>query len=188
MKIMTKSFVATALSAMALVGPGAARAAHAQVSWSSIAAGCVLDSASLPLATTSAVNGSVTFKGTTIGRIRLTCPVTALMPSLSGYLGFNQLSVSYYDRDGAGTTCQVKAFLLRTNTDALERGWTITGFDSNTGASTTEAATGRSVGTAGVPESPDVNANYYWVDLELFRSATTCNPIAVGVYLNTITF
>jgi hypothetical protein len=185
---MMKSFGVTALCAIALFGPGAAGVAHAQVAWSSIASGCVLDSASLPLATTSAVFGGVSFKGTKVGRIRLSCPVSGLIPFANSRTTFNQLSVNFYDQDGLGATCQVKAFLLRTNTNELERGWTIAGFDSNTSTTTvTEPATGRSVGYVGIPESINFRANYYWVDLELLRSATTCNPIAVGVYLQNVT-
>src|SRR5262249_21335473 len=137
-------YMATVLGMMTLIGVGwPTRAADAQTVWSSVAAGCVLDSASASRASTNASFGTVTFKGSATGRIHLSCPVTVPVNSAMGGL---DLGVNYYDPDGPGTTCQVRAFLLRTNLDELERGNTIVGFDSNTGYSRTEAATGRSVG------------------------------------------
>lgn len=180
MKAIKKSMKAMAVSAMILIGLGMAPTVHA-VEWSTIAAGCVLDSASVALADTSATFGIVTFTETSTGTIRLTCPVSIPIDSSS----VRSLNVNYYDPDGAGATCQVQAFLLRTNTNELERGNTIVGFDSNTGLSTTEAATGRSLGFVAIPERFDSNANYYWVDLELFRADMSCNPRAVGVYIDT---
>jgi hypothetical protein len=180
MKATKKSLLAMALSTMILIGLGTARAAHA-TEWSSVAAGCVLASGSAARATTSAIFGTVTFKGTNTGRLRLTCPVSVPIDTSS----VRALNVNYYDPDGAGTTCQVRAFLLRTNLNELERGNTIVEFDSNTGFSITEAATGRSVGIVTIPERLNSSASYYWVDLELFRSDTSCNPRAVGAYINT---
>lgn len=169
-----------ALSAMTLISLCTARAAHA-TEWSSIAAGCVLDSGSAARATTSAISGTVSFRGTNTGRLRLTCPVSVPIDTFF----IRTLNVNYYDPDGVGTTCQVRAFLLRTNLNELERGNTIVGFDSNTGTSITEPATRRSLGFVTIPERLDSSASYYWVDLELFRSNTSCNPTAVGVYINT---
>lgn len=170
----------TMLGAVTLFGlVGTTRAAHAQAAWSSIASGCVLESTSVARATTNAVFGTVSFKGTSKGTIRLTCPVTVPIHTSSATF----LNVNYYDPDGAGTACSVKAFLLRTNLDELERGNTIVGFDSNTGASITEPGTGRSRGFVFIPEALNSSAHYYWVDLELSRSATTCNPTAVGTHI-----
>jgi hypothetical protein len=184
MKTLMRFFPATALCAITLIGPGAARAAHAQTVWSSIAAGCVLDSGSAALATTTAVGGTVSFADRNTDFIRLTCPVTAITPLRSGQR-VNWLSVNYYDPDGRGGACQVRAFLLRGNLNQLERGWTITGFDSNTGYSWTEIGTGKTWGVAYIPEVLDFNTSYYFVDLELYRSDTSCNPTAVGVHLDT---
>ncbi|CAA9893020.1 hypothetical protein METHB2_930004 [Candidatus Methylobacter favarea] len=74
--------------------------------------------------------------------------------------------------------------MLRTNLNELERGNTIVGFDSNTGFSVRELETGRSLGNVSIPEILNSSANYYWVDLELSRSGTSCNPTAVGTYIN----
>ncbi|CAA9893019.1 exported hypothetical protein [Candidatus Methylobacter favarea] len=66
----------TALSALTLVGlVGTTEVAHATV-WSSVASGCALEKASVPRAMTDAVFGTVSFKGSSTGTIRLTCPVT----------------------------------------------------------------------------------------------------------------
>jgi hypothetical protein len=180
MKAMKKLMRAMAVSAMILIGLGMAQTVHA-VEWSSVAAGCVLDSASVALADTNAIFGTVTFTGTSTGTIRLTCPVSVLIDISS----VRSLNVNYYDPDGAGATCRVQAFLLRTNTNELERGNTIVEFDSNTGLSTTEAGTGRRLGFVTIPERLDSNANYYWVALELSRADTSCNPLAVGAYIDT---
>ncbi len=152
--------MATVLGVMTLIGLGAAQAAHAQTAWSSVAAGCVLDSASASRATTSANFGSVTFRGTSTGTIRLTCPVSVPI-FISDQAGAHMaMLVNYYDQDGAGTTCQVRAHLLRTNLNELERGWTITSFDSNTGQHVTEPETGCSVGFVSIPEIIDSNRDF----------------------------
>src|SRR5215510_1156959 len=91
-----------------------------------------------------------------------------------------KMLVNYYDPDDAGRTCEVRAFLLRANSDQLERGNTIMGFDPNTGQYVTEPGTGRSVGFVSIPEDIRSDASYYWVDLELVRNGLSCNPIAVG--------
>jgi hypothetical protein len=149
--------------------------------WSSVAAGCVPESSSAGRADINAVFGTVSFKSTSTQSLRFTCPVT--VPLFQNDDDLRVLNVNYYDRDGAGTRCQVKAFLLRANLDQRERGTTIVGFDSNRGSSITEPGTGRSKGFVAIPERLNSNTNYYWVDLELFRSDTSCNPTAVGVYI-----
>jgi hypothetical protein len=178
--------MATVLGVMTLLGLGAARAAQAQTAWSSVAPGCVLDSASASRAKTSANFGTVTFKDTSTGTIRLTCPVSVpIIWIISDQAGAHMaMLVNYYDPDGAGTTCQVRAHLLRTNLNELERGLDIVSFDSNTGQHVTEPGTGRSVGFVSIPEDIRSDASYYWVDLELVRNGLSCNPIAVGVYLS----
>jgi hypothetical protein len=70
----------------------------------------------------------------------------------------------------------VRAALLRTNLDAHERGRDIVDFDSNTGFVITEPETGRSTGHVHVPEAVNFGTSYYWVQLELVRSSTFCNP------------
>lgn len=185
MKLLTSIYnnMPTKLSALTLVGlVGAPQVAHAGV-WSSVASGCVLEKASIPDAETSAVFGTVSFTGTSTGTIRLTCPVTLPLNTNTSQMDLN---VNYYDPDGPGTTCSVRAFLLRANLDELERGNTIVGFNSNTDFSKTrtEPATGRSRGGVNIPESLNSSANYYWVDLELSRSNTSCNPTVVGTYID----
>jgi hypothetical protein len=91
--------------------------------------------------------------------------------------------VNFYDPDRTDTTCGVRAFLLRANLDERERGNTVAGFDSNTDFSVTEPGTGRSRGSVFIPEEIEFHTSYYWVDLELVRSSTTCNPRAVGVHI-----
>lgn len=181
MKATKKSLMVMVLSAMTMSGLTTARAAHAG-QWSSVAAGCVPESSSAGRADINAVSGTVKFKSTSTQSLRFTCPVT--VPLFQNDTDLRVLNVNYYDPDSsAGTRCQVKAFLLRANLDQLERGNTIVGFDSNRGSSITEPGTGRSKGFVTIPERLNSNTNYYWVDLELFRSDTSCNPTAVGVYI-----
>ena len=59
-------------------------------------------------------------------------------------------------------------------------------FYSNSGFVVTEPGTGRSTGSVSVPESVDFGTSYYWIQLELVRSTTACNPVAVGVHLTPI--
>lgn len=93
------------------------------------------------------------------------------------------VTVSFYDPDGVGTACAVRFHLLRSQLEALERGRDIVEFDSNTGTVSTEPGTGRSTGHAAVPEAIDFRTSYYWVQVELVRNSTACNPVAVGVHL-----
>src|SRR5262245_30816110 len=182
MRTMTKCLVAAVLTAMVLLNPIAARTAAAQI-WSSVAAGCVLDSAGAAKASTNSGFGTVSFKGAKLGHIKLTCPVTGLFGGSLGPYDFLGMTISFYDQDGVGTACAVRASLLRTNLDAHERGSDIVDFDSNTGFVVTEPETGRSTGHVGIPEAVYFGTSYYWVQLDLVRSSTSCNPVAVGAYL-----
>jgi hypothetical protein len=93
------------------------------------------------------------------------------------------MTISFDDTDGTGTACGVRASLLRTNLDAHQRGSDIVDFDSNTGSVITEPETGRSTGHVQVPEAVNFGTSYYWVQLDLVRSSTSCNSVAVGAYL-----
>jgi hypothetical protein len=181
MRTMTKCFLAAVLTVTVLLNPIAARPAAAQL-WTKIASGCVLDSATAAKALVDSGYGTVGFKGSKLGRIRLTCPISGIFGS-GGPWDSLGMSVSYYDQDGRGTACEVRATLLRSDLAAHEGGSNIVEFDSTTGSSTTEPGTGRTVGSVVVPETVDFSTSYYWVQLELVRSSTSCNPLAVGVYL-----
>jgi hypothetical protein len=182
MRTMTKCFLAALLTVTALLSPMSARTAAAQI-WTKVASGCVLDSATAAKADVNSGFGTVGFKGTKLGRVRLTCPISGLFGGSTGPWDSLGMSVSFYDQDGRGTACEVRATLLRSNLDAHEGGSNIVDFDSSTGSFSTEPGTGRSVGGVFVPEAVDFSTSYYWVQLELVRSSTSCNPLAVGVYL-----
>ena len=185
MSTTTKCFLPAVLAVTALLNPVSARTASAQTFWSKIAASCVVDSASGAKADLNSGFGTVSFKGVKTGRIRLTCPVSGLFTSaqLLNSVGMN---VSFYDPDGRATGCAVRASLLRTHLGALERGLDIVTFDSNSSFVATEPGTGRSTGSVSVPEAVDFGTSYYWIELELVRSTTACNPVAVGVHLTPI--
>src|SRR5262245_32828255 len=175
---MTKGILLAPLALAAVLSTAEIAHADTFTSWSSIAAGCVPDSATTTagLASTSAVFGTVGFASGKTGMIRLTCPVTAFSRNSSGA---NVLLVTYVDPDGASTGCQVRAHLLRTSVDTSGLGNTIVSFDSNT-----RNTTGRSVAWVSIPEQVNYDANYYWVDLELIRSSSaSCNPAGIGVQL-----
>ena len=182
MRTLTKCFLAV-LTVTALLSPTLARTADAQVWWSKMAAGCVLDSASAAKAGVDSGFGTVGFKGAKLGRIKLTCPLSGLFISPGGPLDSVGMTISFYDTDGTGTACSVRASLLRSDLGAHEGGLDIVGFDSNTGSVVTEPGTGRSIGSVFIPEAINFGASYYWVQLELVRNSTSCNPLAVGVYV-----
>ena len=182
-----KCFLPAVLAVAAVLNPISARTAHAQTIWSKIAAGCVVDSASAAKAELNYGFGTVIFKGTKIGRIRLTCPVSGLFNrTAEDPIDSVGMNVSFYDPDGRATGCAVRASLLRTHLAALERGLDIVSFDSNRDFVDTEPGTGRSTGGVAVPEGLSFGTSYYWVQLELVRSSTACNPVAVGVHLTPI--
>ena len=185
MRTTTKCFVPAVLAVMALLNPLSARSADAQTLWSKVAASCVADSATAAKALLDSNFGTVSFKGVKLGRIRLTCPISGLFTSAQ-LLHFVGMNISFYDPDGRATGCAVRASLLRSHLGALERGLDIVNFDSNSGFVVTEPGTGRSTGSVSVPESVDFGTSYYWIQLELVRSSTGCNPVAVGLHLTPI--
>lgn len=186
MRTMTKCFLAAALTVTALFSPVLEGTASAQI-WSSIASSCVLDSASVAKADVNSGFGTVGFKGTKLGRIRLTCPISGIFVGGAGPYDSTGMVVSLYDNDGRGTACGVRAALLRSNLDAHEGGRDIVDFDSNIDFAIREDATGRITGHVSVPETLQDGGGYYWVQLELVRSSTSCNPLAVGVHLVSFT-
>ena len=187
MSTITKCLLPAVLAVMALLNPLSARTADAQTLWSKIAAGCIVESASAAKADLNSGFGTVSFKGAKVGRIRLTCPVSGLF-GRTGEDPINSvgMNVSFYDPDGRATGCAVRASLLRTHLAAQERGLDIVNFDSNRDFVDTEPGTGRSTGGVAVPEGLSFGTSYYWVQLELVRSSTSCNPVAVGVHLTPI--
>jgi hypothetical protein len=182
MRTTTKCCLSAVLAGMALLNPIAAAPAAAQI-WSTVASGCTLDSASVAKGSANSGFGTVSFKGTKLGSIKLTCPITATFGSGPGPYDNLGMTISFYDTDGTGSACAVRASLLRTNLNAEERGRDIVGFDSNTGSVVTEPGTGRSTGHVRVPEDVNFGTSYYWVQLELVRNSTSCIPVAVGAYL-----
>lgn len=178
MKTLSLTF---AVATMALAAPPAL-ANPTNVSWSSVGAGCVPDSATVAggLASINAAFGTVTFASGQSGHIKLICPVSSLSVTAAAATG---LSMTYYNDNGfAGNVshCTVRADLLRTNLNNVEHG-----ADIAEAASPNFATTGRSLSGASLSESLDLDTSYYWVDVDMFRdSATaTCNPTLVGVYL-----
>ncbi len=167
---------AAAVSLLALAAPAQAAAPHFTV-WNQVASGCVLDTASAQagLAVTNGISSDVRFAGTKTGMIRMICPVTQLndpnaLPQT--------LFVTYTDPDGFGSTCQVRAHLLRTSMDSSGLGNTIVSIDSNGSNVST-----RTQGQAFFSEVIDFDSSYYWVDIELIRTGTSCNPSVNGVRL-----
>lgn len=158
------------LGTLALLGTLLAANEASADSWSSIASGCVLETPSAARAQVSAVFGSVAFAGSSLGVIRLSCPITV------STVQANTMLVSYYDPDGAAGTCQIRAYLQRTGLFS-EAGGTSAAFAS------TGPATGRSWGTAPITAGFDFYQSYYWVDVELIRNNTSCNPTFMGVHL-----
>ena len=182
MRTITTCFLAAVLTAAALFSPTFADTAAAQI-WSNIASSCALDSASAAKADVNSGFGTVSFKGTKLGRIRLTCPISGIFVGGAGPYDSTGMVVSLYDNDGMGTACGVRAALLRSNLDAHEGGRDIVDFDSNVDFAIREDSTGRITGHVTVPETLYDGAGYYWVQLELVRSSTSCNPVAVGAHL-----
>jgi hypothetical protein len=182
MRTMNKCLVAFGLASAVLLNPITARPAAAQI-WTKVAAGCVVDSAGAAKADVNSGFGTVSFKGAKIGHIKLTCPISGTFGAPPAPWDSLGMTISFYDTDGRGTGCAVRASLLRTNLDHLERGSDIVAFDSNTGTVVTEPGTGRSTGHVLIPETVNFGTSYYWVQLDLVRSSTACNVVAVGAYL-----
>jgi hypothetical protein len=158
--------------------------ARAQVAWSSIASGCVLQTSGQGLASVSAVFGTVSFKPSSSGNIKLTCPVRAthqITPS-----AVNDFVITFYDDhgfDGGVNHCYITADLLRSNLNNVEGGG-----DLGTIAAANKSFTGRQTLDVATSEILDFNTSYYWVDIQLHRDASTatCNPTLVGTFLQNL--
>ena len=161
---------------------------QAQISWSTPAAGCVVQTDNQAAAYFSAVYGTVSFAPGGFGDIKLTCPVPFLS-YLSYYAGPpNQLVITYYDDNsfaGGVNHCYIFADLLRSNTNNQERGADL----ANVRAAN-NSTSGRQILGGGVSEVMDFQNNYYWVDIQMHRDSpnAACNPVLVGTYLNQVIF
>jgi hypothetical protein len=87
--------------------------------------------------------------------------------------------VTYTDPDNSASRCQVRAQLRRTSKGSPLGDFTIASFFSqpNTGGRTVD-------GVLFLNETINLEQNYYWVDLELHRSDTGCNPSVNGTWLD----
>jgi hypothetical protein len=149
--------------------------AVAQVAWSSVAAGCVLQSAGESLASIDAAHGTVSFKARAAGDIKLSCPVASLHQVAPNLI--NDLHITFYMN---GNQCFILADLLRSNLNNVEAGASLATI--NAGHS---FPPGRQELNQSLSEPLDFNTSYYWVDIQLHRdSPTACNPLIVGTYLD----
>jgi hypothetical protein len=171
------------LFALALTCPTATQA-RATVAWSSIASGCVLQSAGATLALIDAAYGTVTFAPNKAGDIKLTCPVQSLHQVAANAV--NNFEVTFYNNhgfDGGVNHCYIQADLLRSNLNNIEAGWDISRITT-----AGRPFTGRQTLDTGVPEKLDFDTSYYWVDIQLHRdlATATCDPLLVGTYLQAV--
>jgi len=164
--------------------------AHAQaVAWSAIAAGCPLESDTVlkDRASTSSIFGSVSYSpgSSETSPIRFTCPVSGFR---EGRSSANELVMTFIPPT---PPCQggVKANLLRTNLNELERGNTIATVtfgvvgEPDVKCETLGGVVLRCTKFVRLPETFDFDTSYYWVAGELSRANTSCNPTMVGVHL-----
>ncbi len=151
--------------------------------WSTTAAACTPADNTTGKITQSSGFGTVSFKPAAVGSAYLTCAIPGLFRNPPAGL-VPTLTLNYYDGDGTGSTCQVRAHLLRGNSEGLERGADIVAFNSNLNTWQTEAGTNKSVGGVSIPETLNTtsfNTSVYWVQLELNRLNTSCNLVAASV-------
>src|SRR5262249_28562934 len=105
--------VGTNLQAAPAGGQGSA-----QVAWSSVDSGCVVQSAGESLASIDAAHGTVSFKTGAAGDIKLTCPVQSLHQVAPNAV--NDLQITFYMN--TVNQCFILADLLRTNRNNVEAG------------------------------------------------------------------
>lgn len=175
-----------------------ARAQIGGVAWSSVGAGCVVQSAGENLASIDAALGTISFKTGTAGDIKLSCPVASLTvrPEVPPNL-VNDLHITFYMAHqpthdapigpapvvGGVNRCFILVDLLRTNLNNVEAGASLGTINASGPISP-----GRQTLDQILKESLDFNTSYYWVDIQLHRdpvvTATGCNPEIVGTYLD----
>lgn len=144
--------------------------------WSALTAGCIPESASIynQLYYADSANGEVGFAAGKTGTIRLTCPVNNISTTFADY--YNKIALtSYWLGCGAVTAC-----LLRTSTDSSGSGATIGCISPG---STGRTETVLNLGTPPPQHTWNPNDYYYWVDVVIIRSSTSCNPRAIGTRL-----
>lgn len=171
------------LTIFALCALFASNAFAYSTGWSTASAACTpSDNTGAKLAQSSGF-GTVSFKPTAVGSAYLTCAIPGLFRNPPAGT-VPTLTLNYYDGDGTGSTCQVRAHLLRGNSEGLERGSDIIAFNSNLNTWQTETGTNKSVGGIALPEplnTTSFNTSVYWVQLELNRLNTSCNIVSTSV-------
>jgi hypothetical protein len=169
--------------------------ARAQVAWSSVASGCVLQSAGENLAIIDAAHGTVSFKTGTAGDIKMSCPVASLhqvAPNLVNdlhitfYMGHQPTHAARTDTPliGSENRCFILVDLLRTNLNNVEAGASL----ATISISGHSFLPGRQELNQSLSELLDFNTSYYWIDIQLHRdppvTTVSCNPEIVGTYLD----
>jgi hypothetical protein len=164
--------VGTNLQAAPGAGPGTA-----QVAWSWVDSGCVIQSAGESLASIDAAHGTVSFKSAAAGDIKLTCPVRSLHQVASNAV--NGLQITFYMNNV--NQCFILADLLRTNLNNVEAG----AFLATINTADYFFSPGRQTINQSLSEPLDFNTSYYWADIQLHRDSptATCNPLIVGTSL-----
>jgi hypothetical protein len=182
----------------AVAAASQAKAQIGGVAWSSVAAGCVVQSAGESLASIDAAHGTVSFKTGTAGDIKLSCPVASLTIRPEVPLNLvNDLHITFYMAHqpthdarigtaplvGGVHRCFILVDLLRTNLNNVEAGASLA-----TISASGPIPPGRQTLDQILTEALDFNTSYYWVDIQLHRdpaiTAAGCNPEIVGTYLD----
>jgi hypothetical protein len=148
--------------------------------WTMAGAGCAIDPSTVSLAVVTPGSGTVAFATGATGTIKLICPVTG--PTSSNP---TDLYATYYDTDGTGTTCTIEESLYSAYTNTGNVFSTVAQWN-NTESSylPTNSSPYKNLGHYTLaPYTWDWTLNYYWIEVDLTRSATTCNTTLLGVAL-----
>jgi hypothetical protein len=159
------------------------RAASANT-WSMTGAGCTIDPATASLAEYN--YGGVQFATGQTGTIKVICPIIG--PTTSDP---TDVYATYYDTDGTSTSCTVQQSLYEATTNVGGDSPTISFIldqwdDTQTGHLPTNSSPYKNLGhdTLEYYFVWDWTTYYFWFEVDLTRSSTSCQVSLQGVALN----
>lgn len=178
------AYLTAALLSVGLVSKDASAGPSPTRLWSTISTGCTISPASVSIAQWSSSSSRVSFSGNNTGTITLSCPIRSFLTADTAVTNPDRFTFVFYDPDGTTDNCSVSMALVTQNTSATDGGHLVTQYDGTTDTSLAGSPFRNAEG-ATFSETFDFDNNFYYVQVDLVRTVTTCNPIFVGMTLGT---
>jgi len=168
---------------------GFASKASARTVWSTSGTGCIVDTGSSSKASTSTIDGSMTFASGQTGTYEATCIIPTL--SFAGCVGTTaNVYITATDSDTSGTNTHAYAELRYVNKDGAASVGYLAYVYSNAFVTSSTARTKGTSSAFGSFSFSAVNfaSNYYWIAVDMYRSSTSNNSTMWGISIECADF